>query len=97
MRKALQFIQQAERIETHAVLSRNQMLRQLRLEKEQLLSGQKAFKQRILCPLAVAQEDFMHFRAPLVIGNIIGDDIAGGLTACPGLASHPSFSLSFPI
>src|SRR5437016_5706 len=31
----------------------------------------------------------MHFCAPLVIGNIIGNDIAGGLIACPGSISHP--------
>src|SRR6267142_5562108 len=30
----------------------------------------------------------MHFCTPLVIGNIIGNHVTGGLVACPGLTSH---------
>jgi hypothetical protein len=56
---------------------------------------QKTFKERVLCPLAISQQDFMYFCTPLVAGNIIGNHITGHLIPCSGLvaliAIHHSF------
>ena len=56
-----------QRIEPYTILRRYQVLRQLCLQECQVLSAQEAFKQRILCPSAISQQEFMHLRASLII------------------------------
>ena len=61
---------------------------QLGLQMYQVPSAQEALKQRVVRPLAVSQEHFVDFRAPFVIGNIIGNDIARGLVGAVVRSSH---------
>jgi hypothetical protein len=85
-----------QRVEAHTVLRFHQVLLQLRLQKQEWLSGQEAFKQGILRPLAVAQQELVDFGAPLVVRDIIGHHVAGRLPAGSGLASpHISLLLRF--
>jgi hypothetical protein len=64
------------------------VLRQLCLQEDHILSGQEALEQRVLCPLAISQQDFVHFGAPFVIRNIIGNDIARRLAVNLGFLGH---------
>ncbi len=85
-----------QRVEPDTILRGYQVLLQPGLQQQKLLSGQEAFKQGILRPLAVAQQELVDFRAPLVISNIISDHVARRLTAGSALASpHISMPLRF--
>jgi hypothetical protein len=85
-----------QRIETDAVLSVLDMLRQFRFEQDKLLFGEETFKERVLGPGAKAAQDFVHFCAPAVIRDVVGDDIAGGLVGrCYFCRLH--LRLQFPI
>ena len=67
-----------EGIEAHAILSRNQVFRELCLEQDEFFPTQETFKERVLCPLAKSQQDFVDFRAPFVIRNVVSNHITGG-------------------
>jgi len=53
-----------------------------------LFSGQETLKERILRPLAVSEQDFMHLSAPSIIRDVVGDDVTGALAVDTGFVSH---------
>src|SRR6266568_1279255 len=77
-----------QRIEAHTDLFGDQVLCQLGLQEDQFLPGQETLKERILRPCPVSQQDLMHFGAPFIIRNVVGDGVTGGLAVGPGCLSH---------
>ena len=66
-----------EGIEPHTVLFFHQMFDELCLQQDKVFSTQKTFEERVLCPLSKTQKDFMDFRAPFIIRNIVGNHVTG--------------------
>jgi hypothetical protein len=64
------------------------MLLQPDLQEHQITFAQEALEQGVLRPLAISQQDFVDSFAPLVMGNIIGDDVAHRLVADLAVSGH---------
>ena len=80
----------AQGVKTHAVLCVDEVFANLCLQEDHILSREKALEQRVLCPLAESHQDVMHFCSPAVIGDVVRDDVAGGLSPSQCFPFHVS-------